>query len=499
MSKKALWIAGLLLAAAVVSCGEAVPEEPVSTGEIPASVPAESETEAATGEQDNKGKVVYTVYPEPDISKDLDLSGKTFRVSTTYRVLDAEEGLNGEIINDTVFARNLQVEEHFGITLDFVYTEDWDGALNKIATSGQTEFDLCHGVGSYLCSPVGRGCALDFCDLPYVDFNDGFWFPDLLERFSCYGRLFIAPSDLDYSVLGMVNAVYFNKRILSEYDLESPYQMVYDNRWTLDNFLTMIRQVSRDVNGDGVMDEHDEFGIGAMGGDLMGTFTVLAFGSGLRITELNEDGSLSWAMDGEKIQSIIDRTSEVLHDTSVAIDLSDYHKRIGEDPAVQDSSLFLQGHELLFVSLLRHMQEGFREMEDDFGIVPVPKYDSAQENYYHRANAYSALFAVPSTALDTEKVGAVFSYISWLSNQTVLPAYYEVTLKQKRTRDEDAPYMLDLIHNSISYDFGNYWTEMTTYIAQAYDAGSYERVVGLTMKKLTKALNKLMDKMKNLD
>ncbi|MBQ4289606.1 MAG: hypothetical protein II719_00260, partial [Clostridia bacterium] len=167
--------------------------------------------------------------------------------------------------------------------------------------------------------------------------------------------------------------------------------------------------------------------------------------------------------------------------------------------AVQDSSLFQQGHELLFVSLLRHMQEGFREMEDDFGIVPVPKYDSSQENYYHRSNAYSALFAVPSTVLDTEKVGAVFAYISWLSNQTVLPAYYEVTLKQKRTRDEDAPYMLDLIHNSISYDFGNYWTEMTTYIAQAYDAGSYERVVGSTMKKLTKALNKLMDKMKNLD
>ena len=100
---------------------------------------------------------------------------------------------------------------------------------------------------------------------------------------------------------------------------------------------------------------------------------------------------------------------------------------------------------------------------------------------------------------DLEKTGAVFTYMTWLSNQTVLPAYYEVTLKQKRTRDEDSAKMLDLIHNSINYDFGDLFTRIRFYLVQAYDSGSYERTVGTAIKKLTKDLNKLQDKLKNLD
>ncbi|MBQ4290602.1 MAG: hypothetical protein II719_05340 [Clostridia bacterium] len=501
MKRKALLVACLLIAASAVSCGESAPEgepsptEPLSSGEESAPQ-TEPGTEPATAEPDWKNQIVYTVYPEPEFP-DLDLTGKTFRVSGGGTMMKSD-GLTGEIINDTVYARNLQVEERFGITLDFVPSESADGNLKAIVAAGQPDFDMVYGEGDRMWSQVSLGYALDFCDLPFVDFTEGFWFPNLLERFSCYGRIFLAPSDICPNLGGTV-VTFFNKRILTENDLESPYQMVYDNRWTLDNFLAMIRSVSRDVNGDGIMDENDQFGIGTHNSDSVGTFIHLLFGTGMRITAPNEDGSLSFAMDGEKVQALIDRTSEVLRDGSVAIDLPAYFRRIGEDDRLQDVSLFENGHELFLLTLLNNMQTGFREMEDDFGVAPVPKYDSEQTQYYHRAQVLSWFFAVPTTCGDLEKTGAVFTYMTWLSNQTVLPAYYEVTLKQKRTRDEDSAKMLDLIRNSINFDFGDLFTRIRFYLVNAYDTGSYERIVGSTLKKLTKDLNKLQDKLKNLD
>ena len=505
MKKRALILAGLLLAAAVVSCGKATGEEPSSTAgeEFPSSSEeadqgSGAESEPGTGAYDPDVNIVYTVYPEPEFP-DLDLTGKTFRISTAGGTTFSSEGLNGEIINDTVFARNLKTEERFGIKIDMEYTSSEQGNLEKIVSSGMSEYDMVFGVGEWMTGLLSRGYALDLTDIPYIDFSQGYWFPNLLERFSCYDMIFLTPSDIDPTILGATHVTFFNKRILSEYDLENPYQMVYDNTWTLDNFLTMVRQVSRDVNGDGVMDEHDEYGLGEFWGDASGTFTLLAVGSGMRLTKRNDDGSLSFAVDGEWLQKMIDRTSEVLKDRSVSIDLRDYQRKIGENESILDITLFQDGHELFILSKIEQMQRGLRDMEDDFGVVPIPKYDESQKDYYHRAGLLTCYFCVPATSPDLEKTGAVFTYMTWLSNQTVLPAYYEVTLKQKRTRDEDSAYMLDLIHNTISFEFGDVWTELGDYIGKSFETGSYERTVGSMMKVLTKSLNKLQQKLLNLN
>ena len=74
MKKRTLFTAGLLLAAAVVSCGEAASSEPASADsgtqppwDEPASTAeTEARTEPETEQTDWHAEVVYTVYPEPD-------------------------------------------------------------------------------------------------------------------------------------------------------------------------------------------------------------------------------------------------------------------------------------------------------------------------------------------------------------------------------------------------------------------------------------------------
>ena len=408
------------------------------------------------------------------------------------------EALNGEIVNDAVFNRNLQTTERFGVTFDSVVVESNEANLKMIATSGLTEFDLVFGMGQALCGITALGCARDFTDLPYVDLSDEFWYPDLLDTFACYDKLFMMPSDINPNVLGEATVTFFNKRLLQEYDLGNPYQMVYDNTWTLDNFLTMARQVSKDLNGDGVMDDHDLYGIGLHDGRILGTFTHLMLGSDVRLSKKEADGTVLLDPDGEKIQMLIDKTSEILKDRSISFD-NDGWSRANLPEGDYYTPFFDNGQILFQLDYLSVLQGGRRDMVDDFGIAPIPKYDSSQKSYQHRPSVLTSLFCVPATADDLEKTGAVFTYMTWLSTQTVLPAFYEVTLKQKRTRDEDSAAMLDLVRKSFYFDFVEIWTDIRHYTSLSFDAGSYDRVAGTTIKKLNKALQKTEDKLRDID
>ena len=65
----------------------------------------------------------------------------------------------------------------------------------------------------------------------------------------------------------------------------------------------------------------------------------------------------------------------------------------------------------------------------------------------------SPLIAVPKTAANTEMIGAVMEAMGEYSYKYVVPAYYDITLKVKGTRDENSIEMLDITCNGRVVDF----------------------------------------------
>ena len=97
-----------------------------------------------------------------------------------------------------------------------------------------------------------------------------------------------------------------------------------------------------------------------------------------------------------------------------------------------------------------------RQSDVDFGILPYPKFDEAQEGYY--SVNWSGLMCVPATIADPEFVGKVIQAMSVFSHDTVQPAYFNVLLTEKLARDADSIEMLDIIFGGIVYDPGmNYF------------------------------------------
>ena len=94
-----------------------------------------------------------------------------------------------------------------------------------------------------------------------------------------------------------------------------------------------------------------------------------------------------------------------------------------------------------------------RTMDADFGIVPWPKYDE-QSEYCTNVDAGTNLFVVPITASDPERTSAILEAMSKISSRTVLPAYFEVTLQGKASRDNESAGMLDIIKSALIFDLG---------------------------------------------
>ena len=97
--------------------------------------------------------------------------------------------------------------------------------------------------------------------------------------------------------------------------------------------------------------------------------------------------------------------------------------------------------------------QGLRDMDDDFGVIPYPKFDENDE-YSTAINGAAPLVIIPVSVSDVNRTGAITEALAAYGHRDVIPAFYEKSLKSKYARDEESEEMMDLIKDSIIYDIG---------------------------------------------
>ncbi|MBQ8400422.1 MAG: hypothetical protein IJX14_00685, partial [Clostridia bacterium] len=157
----------------------------------------------------------------------------------------------------------------------------------------------------------------------------------------------------------------------------------------------------------------------------------------------------------------LDAASEINYDAISAVvtflnnDASTYnvnHSTGVSDLGALTVEMFQNDQALFFVELMYGVPE-FREMESDFGLLPLPKATEAQSHYstyLHPDNATSAVVPVVNTDLD--KAGVILEDMAFYSSQYVRPAFYDIMLKSKFARDDDSARMLDIILSNSTID-----------------------------------------------
>jgi len=390
----------------------------------------------------------------PDNLPEFDFGGYNFKIYLREHVSYNEdfhaESENGDIINDTVYKRNKTVEDRFNINIAPVFynTDDWPmNDAKKVIKSGDDAYDLmgCHGGGAFAWAR--ENLTIDwFENMPYIDFGAPWWSGDIIKNFAAGGKLYCAAGDLSHNGLASTICLLFNKNLFQDLNIDYPYQDVINGAWTLDKFISIVKSGPADLNGDGAMTpQEDRFGFHIYN-EWNYPISVLYCG-GDRIISIDGDGRLSLTPYNDRTVSIFEKFFDMINSGAAYVG----GIKAGEDSA--DLNIFRDGRALFYSAVMKDIIE-YRAMEDDIGIIPLPKYDEATPKYYANIDAGQNVFAVPVTASELDRTSVIVEALCAEGHRTVMPVFYETALKTKFARDDESAEMLDYIKNSRVYDYG---------------------------------------------
>ncbi len=433
---------------------------------------------------------------------DMDFQGETFTFFGTspenyfgYYVTDdiCVDMLTGERMNDAYYQRTKDVENAYNIHIVMEPHKSVAGDIIKTVTAGDFACDAFFSYQNEMYSLALGKYLTDVQTVPYVDLLQPWWDANSVEEYMLFGKTYVVTGDISTAEDDSTRLVVFNKKLLSDYDLASPYQFVAENRWTIDAFTALTKAVSFDVDGNGVMEAGDVFGLMVEENML----NLLYYGIGGRYIENKQEDGFSIIVTEPKN---FDRFDKILSLVSMkdCTSLTATWKDIGDFTNVYTyaRSLFTQDKFLFHIACPLVFHE-FRDMESEFGIVPLPKYDEAQERYYSPVDAVAPMLGIPSVVNSMEKTGLILEAMAMVSHVKVVPEYQEMLLKRKYTRDNDSAEMLDLIATSRKYcieditNFGNICSIFQSkYLqGQAVSVSDYEKI----RKKAEAAIKKATD------
>jgi len=165
-----------------------------------------------------------------------------------------------------------------------------------------------------------------------------------------------------------------------------------------------------------------------------------------RLMKKEADGRYVLDVNTAKTQSIVDKLNDLLYVGNQAFTYVYDARNTGKSYLPFDS-----GRALFYMNQPNFVKE-LRATEFDFGILPYPKFDENQENYV--TLNWAGTICAPLNISNPEKVGAVVEYLGAKSHEIVLPAYFDILLTGKVTRDDESMEMLNIIYGDSVYDFG---------------------------------------------
>ena len=456
MTKKR-YIAAILAALMIASmsaCNSGTENE--TTG----NTPAESTANEATTESDTEAE-------ETTFSAGLakqDYSGTDFRIYTSNTIngivntilINHADEQTGEILNDTLFNRDLFIEDNYNVKLQYTVDDETStgamaGNLSKGILAGDSGYELIiQDHAETARNLAAQSCIYPLNMVPGIQLDKEYWFPKVNSTSYIGDSLYFASSMISPRYYGSVYLMMFNRDLAENLGLEDIYGLVSDGKWTLDKTIELSRQAVNDANGDGTIDNNDTLGF------FWDSHEAFIIGAGCHLVE-SENGHLVSKMDSEKMVNLFQKMVSFFQEEGEVWDGTE-----GYDNVFNDGNA-------LFFNPCAFDLAGFRDLEYDFGILPMPKYDETQAEYVAFSQPWvntTAIIPVTLTGDALAMVGIVTDGMVAYGYDYVRPAVFENVLMLKSTRDEQSAKIIDLIFQNVTVElstsmyFGNFSSEI---------------------------------------
>jgi len=346
---------------------------------------------------------------------------------------------DGSTINDAIYESCLNLKSRFNIEMTETYFV-WNNSvtlLTNLVKAGDATYDIITMVDRDAVKAAQEGMLFSMSDLVYINLDKDYWGMGLQDYITIKNNSYFSFADFNLSAYEFTSMIAFNKKIHEMYQMEDLYTMVNNGKWTYDKFAEFALLTTVDLNGDGTMDgDNDGWGYSSeYNQSVLPSFWVAA---GLKSIEKDAEDVPSFKLqENEKFFNMFNKLFSMTYDANT----------------VTFNAKFENGSVFMYTVKTANLNE-LRNMEDDFGIIPHPKWEESQDKYYARVEG-SNFTVVPIINPNPERTSIIMEAWSSIANRTLIPKYYEVSVESKYTRDEESVEMLRIIYNNRVYDLGD--------------------------------------------
>ncbi|MBE6711956.1 MAG: hypothetical protein E7580_00385 [Ruminococcaceae bacterium] len=368
------------------------------------------------------------------------------------------ENINGDKINDAVYARNAQLEKDYQCTIVEDRQSNPASAVREPLIAGEYVADFLLGTAMNLRSLAAANLVADLNELSSViNLNKAWWDPNGMQGMNVGGKTFFVNGDgttLDDRAAWIL---FFNKDWVEEYDPElNLYDVVEKGEWTIDLMYELMVNTAKDLDNDGVMTARkDRFGYI---GERFNNW-VHVNGCGETLSRISSSGEYEIpAQPKAELLTIWEKLRPLL--------TSD--KRLVDDAG----SLFRSGLSTFFSCNTGTILNA-ASSTISLGVLPLPKLNAEQEKYYNGVSyAQLGCFAIPTTtdncedwetngfSSGREQAAYFLEAFCYQSMRILTPAFYDQVILKQSIRDVESAKMVEYAMENkiydpvVGYDFG---------------------------------------------
>lgn len=410
------------------------------------------------GDQNAEGSVADVSYGEVDFDDranvkdslpEKDWDGRTYTIlqRTEFNYEFGIEETSVSTINDIIYERDALVEERFNVDIvaknvdgGWGVHEDFINYVRDSIATGQIEYDIVAGYAAVIPTLVADGVFVDWHTVPHIDLDREWWSQDLIDELTVNGKLYLLSGDISLVFWEYMQGMFFNKTLAENAGIEDLYQVVREGEWTFDKMMEVIKQAY-------VSDDNEATRIYGYTSFTTTQVDVYQDAFDIPVTSKDADGVPYFTINQEKTYNALD----MIYDLICA---SDYFYK--PESALDAVELF-GSNRALFCPAPLGRGSLLNTYDCNYGILPMPKYDTEQEGYYSCAEDAYSLMAIPilrDNDSDLEFIGMITEALCAQSYRTVVPEWYTVILQNRYTKDEDSIEMIEIIREGIRCNFG---------------------------------------------
>lgn len=360
------------------------------------------------------------------------------------------DGETTDIVYTRIYERNKKVEARLKCKLQFNNsgTTLWDEYavyLQTVFNTYDTTSEIITSTNNCVIQEKHFGKFQNLNDSNYIDINERWWYTDAIMELSLddYHYRFLY-GDILIGALSSAGAIFYNKELYSSllrpgHDEDELYQKVLDGEWTLEALRILTNESSfNETIPDRMIKGFSLFRYAE-------PIHYFAAGCGTEYYVRDINGFPKITINNQRSIDFVKALYNFIYNNEGAWLF--YPNQVGDEVAHEDD---FPNRKVIFLfeTLSACLKTNMREMEDDFGILPYPKWDKDQEQYINFIANGSTLVGIPVMVnydRAMEEISAVIEAMASEAYRSVALAFYESALQTAYVRDDYASQMIDII------------------------------------------------------